>query len=243
MADNLNYDDLADKYGLDPVPASVMRLTQLVARQDADLDQIAKVITQDQSLTQRLLRAANPRARSDEEFLITTVEDALMRTGVGCVLLLAMGTPLTMALARTFQTMLGLKLESVHPKAVTQFPGEHLLGTIGFSGKAEGRVYLRLSPEGARRVAAGVMGMTPEELTDVAEINDAVGELLNIITGNFKSNLCDAGLDCRLHTPRVARTEGFDVPTVPGGGLERMAFRAAQLTLFVDVTVNPWNDD
>ncbi len=85
--------------------------------------------------------------------------------------------------------------------------------------------------------------MTPEELTDVAEINDAVGELLNIITGNFKSNLCDAGLDCRLHTPRVARTEGFDVPTVPGGGLERMAFRAAQLTLFVDVTVNPWNDD
>ncbi len=243
MADHLNYDDLADKYGLDPVPASVMRLTQLVARQDADLDLIAKVIAQDQSLTQRLLRAANPRARSDEEFAITTVEDALMRTGMGCVLLLAMGTPLTMALARTFQTMLGVKLESVHPKAVTQFPGVHLLGTIGFSGKAEGRVYLRLSPDGAKRIAASVLGMKPEELTDISEINDSVGELLNIVTGNFKSNLCDAGLDCRLTTPQVGRTDSFDVPTVPGGGLERMAFRAPQITLFVDVTVNPWSDD
>jgi chemotaxis protein CheX len=243
MAENLNYDDLADQYGLDPVPASVLRLTSLVARQDADLDQITKVITQDQSLTQRLLRAANPRARSDADFVITTVEDALMRTGVGCVLLLAMGTPLTLALARTFQTMLGLKLESVHPKAVTQFPGTHLLGTIGFSGKAEGRVYLRLSQEGAKRVAAGVLGLKPEELNDLAEINDAVGELVNIVTGNFKSNLCDAGLDCRLHTPKVTRTDNFDVPTVPGGGLERMAFRAPLITLFVDVSVNPWSDD
>lgn len=243
MADNFNYDDLADNYGLDPVPASVMRLTQLVARQDADLDQIAKVITQDQSLTQRLLRAANPRARSDEEFSITTVEDALMRTGMGCVLLLAMGTPLTLALARTFQTMLALKLESVHPKAVTQFPGEHLRGTIGFSGKAEGRVFLRLSPEGARRIAAGVLGMAPEELTDLSEIDDSVGELVNIVTGNFKSNLCDAGLDCRLTPPSVERVTGFDVPVVSGGGLERMAFRAPQITLFVDVTVNPWNED
>lgn len=243
MPDDLNYDELADKYGLDPVPASVLRLTHLVARQDADLDQIAKVITQDQSLTQRLLRAANPRALSDDDYAISTVEDALMRTGVGCVLLLAMGTPLTMALVKTFHTMLGLKLESVHPKAVNRFPGTHLLGTIGFSGKAEGRVFLRLSQEGARRVAAGVVGLKPEELNDVSEINDAVGELLNIITGNFKSHLCDAGLDCRLHTPTVARTDSFDVPTVAGGGLERMAFRAPQIVLFVDVSVNPWNED
>ena len=139
--------------------------------------------------------------------------------------------------------MLGLKLESVHPKAVTQFPGEHLLGTIEFSGKAEGRVYLRLSKEGAKRVAAGVLGLKAEELNDAAEINDAVGELLNIITGNFKSNLCDAGLDCRLHTPIVAGANNFDVPTVPGGGLEHMAFRAPQVLLLVDVTVNPWRDE
>jgi chemotaxis protein CheX len=153
------------------------------------------------------------------------------------------GHPLTLALVKTFRTMLAAKLESVHPKAVARFPGEHLLGTIEFSGKAEGRVFLRLSQDGAKRVAAGVMGLKPEEITDASEVSDAIGELLNIITGNFKSNLCDAGLDCRLQPPTVTRCNSFDVPTIPGGGLERMAFRAPQIVLFVDVSVNPWNED
>lgn len=242
MAD-LNYNELAKKYGIEAIPESVQRLTQLVARQDADLDQIAKVISKDQAITQRLLRAANPKANDEDEYMISTVEDALMRNGIGCVLLLAMGSPLTLALVRTFNTMIGEKLESVNPKGVTPFLSEHVLGTIGFSGKAEGKVYLRLSIEGARLVAAHVLGLPPQELKDRSEIDDAIGELLNIITGNFKSNLCDAGLDCKLHTPSVTRTSDFTVRIEPGAGLERMAFRAPDLVLFVDVTVNPFNDD
>jgi CheY-specific phosphatase CheX len=166
-----------------------------------------------------------------------------MRSGMGCVLLLAMGTPLALALAKTFQTMLGIKLENVPPKSVPPLDSEHLLGTIGFSGKAVGRLYLRLSLGAAQFIAAGVLGLEPKELTDANAITDAVGELLNIITGNFKSNLCDAGLDCRLETPTVSRTLHFFTDPIPGGGLERMAFTSPQVTLFVDVTVNPWNED
>jgi len=79
-------------------------------------------------------------------------------------------------------------------------------------------------------------------LTDTNEIRDAAGELLNIMTGNFKSNLCDAGLDCRLLTPEVKLSTDFRMPIVPGGGVERMALRAGKIHLFVDVTANPWND-
>ena len=238
-----DYKDIARLYGLEAVPESVLRLTQLVARQDAELGEIAKVITGDQAITQRLLRAANPRAKTEQDYDVTTVEDALMRNGVGCVLLLAMGTPLTLALIKTFKTMVGEKLESVNPRTTTPFLTEHVLGTIGFSGKAKGRVYLRLSVEGARLVAAEILGLAPKDLSNRSEIDDAVGELLNIVTGNFKSNLCDAGLDCRLHTPSVTRTSSFEIETLPGAGLERMAFRAPNLVLFVDVAVNPWNQD
>jgi chemotaxis protein CheX len=238
-----SYKELAQRYGLEPVPESVIRLTQLVARQDADLGEIAKVIADDQAITQRLLRAANPRAKDEDDYAVTTVEDALMRSGIGCVLLLAMGTPLSLALIRTFKTMLDQKLESVNPKGLKPFLTEHVLGTIGFSGKATGKVYFRLSVEGARLIAAEILGLTPKDLNLRSEIDDAIGELLNIVTGNFKSNLCDAGLDCRLQTPSVTHASTFEIQTPPGAGLERMAFRAPGVDLFVDVAVNPWNQD
>lgn len=225
------------------MPESVARLTDLVSQQESDVDLIAKVVNKDKGLTARLLRAANPGAMTEEAYEITTVDEALMRIGIGCVLLLAMGAPLSHALIKTFQTMLGMKLETVNPNTATPFLDEHVLGTIGFSGKAEGKVYLRLSKEGARLIASQILGLTLEELTNNADVTDAVGELLNIITGNFKSNLCDAGLDCRLHTPSVTHTDDFSVRTLVGGGSERMAFRSPQMLVYVDVTVNPWGDD
>jgi CheY-specific phosphatase CheX len=239
----LNYNELAQLYGLDPVPESVVRLTQLVARQEADLDEIAKVIAEDESVTQRLLRAANPHAKHEGEFAITSVKEALLHTGMSCALLLAMGTPLTLALVKTFNTMLDQKLEYVNPKSVKPFLIDHVLGTIGFSGRAKGRVYLRLSLDGARRIAARFLDVAPSELRSRSEIDDAVGELLNIVTGNFKSNLSHAGLNCRLHTPSVTRTTNFHIEVPPGAGLERMAFTAPNLVLFVDVTVNPWSQE
>lgn len=241
MTETLNYNELVKRYGLEPLPESVIRLTQLVSRQDANLDDIAKLIVKDGSLTARLLRAANPRAADESEYVATDVESALMRTGLGCALLLAMSTPLTMALVKTFQTMLNVKLESVNPRTLKPIESEHMLGTIGFSGKASGQVFLRLSHAHARLVAGRILSLSDSEL-GAGDIPDAVGELLNIITGNLKSNLCDAGLSCRLSPPTVMHTSDMHSKTVPGAGLERMAFKTPELTLFVDVSVNPWAD-
>ena len=213
-----------------------------MSRQDADLDEIAKVIDKDPVLRKRLLRVANPDAENEIEYTVETVEDALMRNGMGCVLVLAMGTPLALALTKTFQTMLSLKLEMIDPSEAEPLQGEHLLGTIHFSGKVVGQVYLRISLAAARVIAAGILGLNPDELTDPNDITDAAGELLNIMTGNFKSNLCDAGLDCKLQPPKVGLTDDSTTPLEPGGGLERLAFRAGPIQIFIDVTANPWDD-
>jgi len=236
-----SYNDLARKYGFAPTPESVLRLTQIVARQDADLDEIGRVISKDPGLRARLLCVANPGATNESEYAIDSVEDALMRNGIGCALLLAMGTPLSLALSKTFQMMLSMKLESVALHSVPPLEGQQVLGTIGFSGKAIGSVYLSMSMASAKKIVSSIIGLPVEEL-DEAVINDTVGELLNIMTGNFKSNLCDAGLDCKLTPPHVEPVTEVQTPTIPGGGLERMAFRGGQITLFVDVMVNPWND-
>jgi chemotaxis protein CheX len=242
MNDGASYQELSRRYGFAPKPESASRLTQLVARQDADVDEIAKVINKDPALRERLLRAANPEAENEVEYAVETVEDALLRNGVGCALVLAMGTPLALALTKTFQTMLSTKLESIDRYHAEPLDGEHMLGTIGFSGKVVGHVYLRMSHASAHSIAVGVLGLAPEELNDIAEIRDVVGELLNIMTGNFKSNLCDAGLDCRLTPPDVKLTTDFATPVERGSGLERMVFQSGKICLYVDVVANPWCD-
>jgi len=243
MAEALNYQELARRYGLEPIPESVLRLTQIVAKQDADIQEVAGVIAKDPALATRLLRGANPHARTEADYEIRTVDEALLRNGMGGALLLAMGTPLALALVKTFQTMLSLKLDSIDPNSAVPLAGQHLLGTIGFSGKAAGMVFLRLSLAAAAEVASRMLGLDPQELSEPGVVNDTVGELLNITTGNFKSNLCDAGLNCRLQPPRVSQTTDFAAPTMAGTMLERMAFRAGRTVVFVDVRVNPWNDE
>jgi chemotaxis protein CheX len=221
----------------------VLRLTQLVARQDANLEEIAAVIAKDPALRARLLRLANPDVEREEDYAIQTVEEAILRNGMGCALLLAMSTPLALALAKTFQTMLGLKLDTLDYYKAAPVDSEHVLGTIAFSGKALGSVCLRLDISSAVLIASRILGLDGKVPNEPNEINDAVGELLNIMTGNFKSNLCDAGLDCRLEPPAVTRVPQFDLTSSRGNLVERMAFHAPNAQVFVDVTVNPWNQE
>ena len=243
MPPTANYQELAQRYGLAPTPACVLQLTQMVARQDSDLDEIARLIDRDPTLQARLLRVANPSAESVEDYNVDTVEGALMRNGIGCAMVLAMGTPLALALVKTFQTMLSRKLETIEYKAACLPPGEHVFATIGFSGKASGEVRLRMSLESAAEIAGTILGMEASALGDGPEVSDAIGEILNIMTGNFKSILCDAGLDCRLQPPQVQRAPDIYLPTAPGTSRERMAFRCGNIQIIVDVAVNPWNDE
>ncbi len=243
MNDGASYQELSRRYGFAPKLESASRLTQLVSRQDADLDEIAKVINKDPSLRTRLLRVANPQAENEAEYAIESVEDALMRNGVGCVLVLAMSTPLAAALIKTFQTMLSLKLEAVDPREAMPLSGELLVCNINFSGKVVGHVLLRLSHEAGRQIAAGIIGVGAGELNDPDEIRDVAGELLNIMTGNFKSNLCDAGLECKLAPPEVRSTRDFSPALARAGSVEHLAFRAGNIQIFVEVTANPWSDD
>lgn len=239
MSANATAEQIASTIGLQAIPENVRRLTDLVSRQDAPMQDISKLILADKELTGRLLRAANPRASSEDDYVVTSVDAALMRAGVGCALLLAMSDPLIRAVKRTFETMIQVSLTDVAPGILAPLEDEHVIGTVSFEGKATGCVNLRLSPASAGAVAATVLGM---ETDDPSDVNDVIGELSNMVVGNFKSNLCDAGLSCKLSPPKITRTEEFKLRATSGGLAERTGFRASDIELFVDILVNPWND-
>ena len=234
-----NSDELAKRYGLEPVPESVQRLTQLVARRDSWGEDIATVINQDQMLTGRLLSAANPKAQKEADYKFTTTQECMSRVGMNWVLLLAMVTPLLSAVHKTFSTMLSVELQQTRLGLMPQFKEEHFLGEVAFTGKASGVVHLRMLRTTALVIATRMLGLQPEEITSDDEIHDVIGELSNIIAGNLRSNLSDAHLDCKLSPPKISCTPDFAIFKPSGNVAERYGFRAQEIDLFVDISVNP----
>ncbi len=76
---------------LAPLPASTVRLAEMVGRPDCDLNDVVELIAFDQALTARLLRAANSAA-SGSAIHIGTVPEAVTRMGTAQVLTLAMAS-------------------------------------------------------------------------------------------------------------------------------------------------------
>ncbi len=73
---------------LAPLPASAVRLAELISQPDCHLDEVAELIAFDQALTVKLLRAANSAA-SAAALPISSVQEAVTRMGTAQVLALA----------------------------------------------------------------------------------------------------------------------------------------------------------
>ncbi len=233
---------VAKQFGLDSIPASVQRLQQMIAKRDGNMEDFAKLIALDSELTARVLRAANPRAKTVEDYVATTVEEALQRTGMSSALLLAMSDPLLRGILKTFKTMLAIELTVPPYRTLKPLTTEHILGEVTFAGKAAGLVHLRLPHSILPLIGERMLGLSADDLKDPAVADDVIGELCNMIVGNFKSNLCDAGLDCKLTPPKIRRTEEFNLRVVDGGLSERHGFSSKDFEFFADLSVNPWND-
>lgn len=130
--------DIVKKFGIEATPESVKRLSEMISKRDANMEDFAKVVTKDAELSARLLAAANPRATRKEEYRTTTVEDAVQRIGMSFALLLAMSDPLVRAVENTFQTMLQIDLRCLPQKDLIPYTAEHVLGEVTFVGKTTG---------------------------------------------------------------------------------------------------------
>ena len=81
---------IAKAYDLEPIPMSGTKLASLVADPDSTLESIAEVVSFDQALTGRALRAANSAASASHS-TITTVKEAVVRLGRSTMLTLGFG--------------------------------------------------------------------------------------------------------------------------------------------------------
>jgi len=91
---------IAKAYDLDPIPMSGTKLANLVADPESSLEDITQIVSLDQALTARILRAANSAA-SAARSQITTPKDAVIRLGRSAILTLGFGAKMRQQLQQS----------------------------------------------------------------------------------------------------------------------------------------------
>lgn len=144
---------------------------------------------------------------------------------------------MTRHLVDVFETMLSMKAVLVPGAGLPAFDGR-VSGSVGFAGEhVTGAVYLHLSAPFASQVAAAMLGITPEEISNESEVNDVVGETTNMITGGLKSWLCDAGSDCAVSTPAIIRGTAFAIEPMPEVAREWLVFDCGTNRIVVEIHI------
>ena len=119
-------------------------------------------------------------------------------------------------LDEVFSTMLSLETLPVQTTELPKFK-DRLTSSVGFGGDTvNGVVYLHLSAGFANRVAGAMLGLPPEDPLSEMDVNDAIGEVTNMLAGGLKSAFCDAGATCALCPPAIIRGTAFEVQPAPG---------------------------
>ena len=104
---------------------------------------------------------------------------------------------------------------------------DSISGIIGFGGTVKGMLAVHVSEGVAKTITGGFLDMPVDEIDN--EVNDAIGELANMLAGSVKHTLSKNLVGIRLSLPSVimgnqysvgAPTHGFGIIVpfhIPGG--------------------------
>ena len=70
-------------------------------------------------------------------------------------------------------------------------------------------------------------------------VNDAVGELTNMLAGMIKSRLCDKGVTCVISIPAVVRGQSFRIDSVSSTEKHTVFFKYGKYIAMAEIMVKP----
>jgi chemotaxis protein CheX len=105
---------------------------------------------------------------------------------------------LELAIREVFDLMLGCQLSA--PENVIE-GGLDVTSMVGLAGLLCGVISIRCSHESAGLIASKMLGIEPDKVG--AELCDAVGEICNMVAGNFKNKISGINEECLLSIPTV----------------------------------------
>jgi chemotaxis protein CheX len=114
-----------------------------------------------------------------------------------------------------FKLMFGYDIYTVddsNPAPPTSAQDERT-AVVGFSGSMRGSCQIRISTSAARSIAAAMLGGAHIDEDDDS-INDALGELCNMLAGGWKNSVHGLSSECALSPPTVISGCDYKVHTI-----------------------------
>lgn len=119
-------------------------------------------------------------------------------------------TILECAVMEVFEMMAGTRLEP-NPNPSEEPHGEQT-AMVGMAGALCGMTTLRVSKDAATQLASQMLG--GDAASNPQTARDAVGELCNMIAGNFKAKITNLADHCMLSVPTVITGEDYSFSTL-----------------------------
>ena len=110
-----------------------------------------------------------------------------------------------------FQLMVGCDVKHIANPAVN--PTGSVSALVGMAGVISAIVRLRCTPETAKSIAAKMLGGNASSAESGA-VADAIGEIANMVAGNFKSKITELTDGCVLSVPTIVTGEDYEVHQV-----------------------------
>lgn len=114
------------------------------------------------------------------------------------------------ATKEVFSTMVMMDLEESYPvhEMVNHFHCS-ISGMVGLAGTYTGILAIHCPQAFAMRIASNMLGMDIEEVGE--DVNDALGEIANMLGGYVKLVLSKGGMDINLSIPTIISGEEYSI--------------------------------
>jgi chemotaxis protein CheX len=117
---------------------------------------------------------------------------------------------LELATREVFETMLASPLTT---PATPSTDSLNVTAMVGLAGKLCGVMTVRCASKAAALVASKMLGMDVDQVGP--EISDALGEVCNMVAGNFKNKISGLGDGCMLSPPSVITGNDYVLHSEP----------------------------
>jgi chemotaxis protein CheX len=143
-------------------------------------------------------------------------------------------TILECAALEVFQMMAGTHLQVV--ASPTEEPTGKHTAMVGMAGALCGMVMLRCEDATAAKLASFMLG--GDAASSQSTIRDALGELCNMVAGNFKSKISTLADHCMLSVPTVISGEDYVMETAEPSEGFRVALSLEGALIWTSVVIH-----
>jgi len=139
---------------------------------------------------------------------------------------------LQLAVQEVFELMLACPLAI--PSDPMPEEGLDVTSMVGMAGRLCGVLTVRCSTKSAARIASRMLGIEAQK--GGPELWDAIGEICNMIAGNFKNKIAGLGDGCMLSVPTVISGEDYNLRSLVNEEIRTMLlFEAEPIVVTLEV--------